>query len=130
MLAETRLDEARRLLEHRLWSGAYYLAGYAVELALKASIAKQFRSEEIPAPKLTRSIFTHVPVELLVLAGLADERRKLSDANPKFDENWQQVLNWKEDSRYELIAEDRARRLVDAVGDPNNAVLQWIRQHW
>jgi hypothetical protein len=47
-LAQLRVDEAKALLGHRQSSGAYYLAGYAIECALKAVIAKQFRAEEIP----------------------------------------------------------------------------------
>ena len=39
-LALLRLKEAQVLLANGCWSGAYYLAGYAVECALKACIAK------------------------------------------------------------------------------------------
>jgi hypothetical protein len=38
-LAELRLAEARALHAEGLYSGAYYLAGYAIECALKAKIA-------------------------------------------------------------------------------------------
>jgi len=34
-LAEQRLAEAKALLDQGQWDGAYYLAGYAVELALE-----------------------------------------------------------------------------------------------
>lgn len=47
-LAETRLREARTLFEAGHYAGAYYLAGYVVELSLKACIAKQFKAEVIP----------------------------------------------------------------------------------
>jgi HEPN domain len=40
-LATLRLSEARLLLNHRHWDGTYYLAGYAVEIAIKACIAKR-----------------------------------------------------------------------------------------
>ena len=39
-LAEQRLLEAKALLDQGKWDGAYYLAGYAVELALKACVIK------------------------------------------------------------------------------------------
>lgn len=39
-LSKVRLQEARALLKMGLSDGAYYLAGYAVEFALKACIAK------------------------------------------------------------------------------------------
>lgn len=42
ILSEVRLEEEQSLLANRYYSGAYYLAGYSVELALKACIAKLF----------------------------------------------------------------------------------------
>jgi len=39
-LADERLEEVRELLTLKKWGGAYYLAGYAVELALKVCIIK------------------------------------------------------------------------------------------
>ena len=39
-LSKVRLKEATALLKLGLFDGAYYLAGYAVECALKACIAK------------------------------------------------------------------------------------------
>lgn len=39
-LSRVRLKEATALLKLGLFDGAYYLAGYAVECALKACIAK------------------------------------------------------------------------------------------
>jgi HEPN domain-containing protein len=44
-LAEQRLAEAELLLANGFWSGAYYLAGYALECALKAKIASSFREK-------------------------------------------------------------------------------------
>lgn len=38
-LSAVRLQEANILLAAKQWCGAYYLAGYAVECALKAKIA-------------------------------------------------------------------------------------------
>lgn len=43
-LSRIRLDEAKALLESELSDGAFYLAGYAVECALKACIAKNTRA--------------------------------------------------------------------------------------
>jgi hypothetical protein len=43
-LAKERISDAKVLLGARHWVGAYYLAGYAVECALKACIAKLMKS--------------------------------------------------------------------------------------
>jgi hypothetical protein len=47
-LAAVRLKEARVLLRAGCYEGAYYLAGYAVECALKACISKQTERHEFP----------------------------------------------------------------------------------
>ena len=51
-LALIRLREATILLANGEYSGAYYLAGYAVECALKPCIAKQTRRHDFPDKKL------------------------------------------------------------------------------
>jgi HEPN domain-containing protein len=50
-LARARLTEARALLDAGHPDGAYYLAGYAVECALKACIAKATQRHEFPDKK-------------------------------------------------------------------------------
>ncbi len=47
-LAEIRIREAEILLAAGAWDGAYYLAGYAVECALKACIAKKTVEHSFP----------------------------------------------------------------------------------
>jgi hypothetical protein len=44
--------------------------------------------------------------------------------------NWDVASLWNEQSRYEIIDEQRARALVKAVADVENGVLQWIRKLW
>ena len=41
-LADTRLGDATHLFKGARYSAAYYLAGYAVELGIKACIARYF----------------------------------------------------------------------------------------
>jgi hypothetical protein len=47
-LSTVRPKEAAALLKAGLFDGAYYLAGYAVECALKACIAKGTQRYEFP----------------------------------------------------------------------------------
>ena len=68
-IADLRLDEAKVLLRENQPSGAYYLAGYAIECALKAIIAKQFRGDEIPDKALVNRVDTHDLSELLSACG-------------------------------------------------------------
>ena len=58
-LARLRLDDALFLQQVGRSSSAYYLAGYAVELALKACIAKLFQPDVIPDRAFVNAIYTH-----------------------------------------------------------------------
>jgi len=69
-LAETRLKDAILLLQAGRSSSAYYLAGYAVELALKACVAKAFQPNAIPDKAFVNEIYTHSLEKLLSTAGL------------------------------------------------------------
>jgi HEPN domain-containing protein len=90
-LAELRLKEAKTLLSAELPDGAYYLAGYAVECALKACIAKRTREHDFPEKKLVNDSHTHDLGKLLELAGLSDllKRDVANDEELKLD--WENV---------------------------------------
>ena len=62
--------------------GAYYLAGYTVEGALKACIAKKTKRFEFPAKaEYIRNLYTHELDKLLSLAGLDAQLNKDMAAN-------------------------------------------------
>ena len=65
-LADMRIDEAKILLDQGKWAGAYYLAGYAVECALKACIAKLTSAEDFPDKEFAAKCFTHNLDKLVV----------------------------------------------------------------
>jgi HEPN domain len=58
-LADVRIDEARVLLAQGKYDGAYYLAGYAVECALKACIAKLTNKDDFPDKVFVQRSYTH-----------------------------------------------------------------------
>ena len=73
-LADLRIEEARVLLNKGCcYAGAYYLAGYSVECALKACVAKQIRKHDFPDRKLIQDSYTHDLNKLLGLAGVRRE---------------------------------------------------------
>lgn len=84
-LAEARLADAEALLASGRYSGAYYMAGYAVECAIKACIARQFREHEFPDLQKVRQIYTHGYETLVKVAGL-DLQSELARAG--FASNW------------------------------------------
>jgi hypothetical protein len=66
-LSDVRIREAKLLYQAQYYSGAYYLAGYAVELAIKACIAKHIRSGFIPDRSFVNRIYQHKPDDLIGL---------------------------------------------------------------
>ena len=129
-LSELRLNEANVLLAANSYAGAYYLAGYSVECALKACIAKQTQQYDFPI-KNSDKIYTHNLSNLLNLSGLSEEHRKNSEKNEAFDANWTIVKDWKEDVRYSLeITKDQADALYLAIADGKDGVMSWLQKCW
>ena len=58
-LARDRLADARALLRAHRYAAAYYMAGYAVECALKACITKHVNRHDFPDKKLATDSYTH-----------------------------------------------------------------------
>ena len=130
-LAEMRVEDARVLLDAGRYAGAYYLCGYAVECALKACIAKQTQMHEFPELDRVRQSYTHRLPQLVRLARLEGDLNRQRQRSSIFDDYWNRLEDWNEQSRYEHdITEQRARALVDSVTDPLNGVVTWLRNHW
>ncbi len=130
-LAELRLREAEALLRARQFSGAYYLGGYAIACALKACIAKKTRRYDFPeSPNRVRECYSHDIVQLVTVAGLKAELDRNKRTDPEFEEFWEIVIEWSEQSRYEFITENDARDLLKAINDPDHGVLKWVKSLW
>lgn len=127
-IAEKRMREARVLLAANEPDGAYYLGGYAVECGLKACIIKKLNaSDEWQDRNFSDQCYKHDLAALLRLADLEGSLKGLVGVYAK----WQYVEGWKETSRYEqgktLVA---ANAFLDAIDEPVNGVLTWIRGIW
>ena len=110
-LADTRIAEAECLYANGHYDLAFYVAGYAVELYLKARICLVLnmpnffdfgnREKLINEDSITKPYKVHNFVQLLILSGLSAEHEKmLSDNN--FKKDWSRLDHWKEDARYNL----------------------------
>jgi hypothetical protein len=132
VLADLRIAEAAALvgLPAPLSDGAYYLAGYAVELGLKACIAKLNQQFDWPEKAFVASCHTHDILALVRLAGLETDRARDAAANPQLDQNWTVVKDWNERSRYERHSLAEAQKLMTAIVDPIDGVLPWIKARW
>jgi HEPN domain-containing protein len=132
-VADMRLREAQALLGLGEHSGAYYLAGYAVECGLKAVITRTLIPHALPdrtGLKTLGEAFTHDFVRLVELANLDGELHQELRQNPQFQAYWGVAKDWTETSRYELWTVREASQMVEAVGHADDGVLRWIRPHW
>ena len=132
VLADTRIEEAQALLGSAppRPDGAYYLAGYAVECALKAAIAKLNNQHDWPEKQFVDQCHTHDLQRLVRLADLEDDRVLDAGANAAFAQNWIIVKDWSERSRYERHSLRKAQKMVHAVTHQVNGVLPWIKARW
>ncbi|MBI4607080.1 MAG: HEPN domain-containing protein [Planctomycetes bacterium] len=75
-LAEARLEDAQALLQASRYDGAVYLGGYAIEIALKARIARTLAWAGFPAKRNEfqdyQSFRTHDLEVLLHLSGVEE----------------------------------------------------------
>jgi HEPN domain len=80
-LAIERLEEAQILAQNGKYDGAFYLAGYSIELMLKAKVCEQFGVDNLfdevckfpGASEVRRAIKTHDIAVLFIFSGLRNK---------------------------------------------------------
>lgn len=130
IIAQTKLDDATLLLQHGCGSNAYYLAGYAIEIALKACITKRIRAETIPDLAFVKSIYNHNLRDLVKVANLTTQLGLQQQSDSSFAANWAIVCEWGPTERYNVIALDAAELLISSISDRQHGVLPWIKAYW
>ena len=135
-LAETKLRESKALLDAGFPDGAYYLAGYVIELALKARICKILQWDTYPhqdIKEINKEFKTHKLYQLILLAGLSKdlENKKLND---KFSENWSLIADWNESMRYKKSTgktrDEEVKNTIFAIEDSQNGIFTWLKNTW
>jgi HEPN domain-containing protein len=134
-LSDLRLDEAKILLKSGLYDGAFYLGGYAIEFALKARICKVLDITHYldESDYYFDSFRTHNLEELLILSGLKRKFYSSCKKSPELLLNWQITSTWNEELRYASpgkCSEDDAKKFINAIKDPKEGVLTWIKTKW
>jgi len=131
LLAEDHLRHAKALLDAELYSGAYYICGYAVECALKACICSGTNQFDFHVhPDIARKAWSHKFANLIDVSGLEEELDAARLHDSVLDVNWKNVENWSEDSRYDRRSQKDAEDLYSAVSDPVHGVLACIKRYW
>src|SRR5260370_34169008 len=114
-LAEDRIADAAILLASGRWSGAYYLAGYAVECGLKACIARLTNQDDFPRDrKFVEECYNHNLERLVKAAGLKRALDADTLANARLLGNWRIAKDWQVISRYEQTTQAETERLYEA----------------
>ena len=129
-LAQLRLDDAILLHQAGRASSAYYLAGYAIELSLKASISKLVLPNTLPEKGFVDAIYTHKLDSLLATAGLTVTFKEACANDHQLAAFWGVSSQWREASRYEFWDPASSAAMLLAVGEPNHGVFQWVKLHW
>jgi HEPN domain-containing protein len=97
-LATDRLNDAKVLFEASRYDGAYYICGYAVEMALKHKICDTLGWDEYPSTgkgsEKYKTFKTHDFEVLLHLSGVEKSIKTLLMAE------WSVLKNWESETRY------------------------------
>jgi hypothetical protein len=129
-LADVRIAEAQSLFTGGFFDGAYYLAGYAIECALKACIAKTTQQFDFPS-KDAGKCYTHKINDLArLVTGLEADLKAASTADIDLGANWSTVIPWNEESRYARKSQQDAEDLIQAITDISHGVLPWLKGRW
>lgn len=129
-LSDTRVREARALYKAGEYSGAYYLAGYAVECALKSCIAKGVQRFDFPDKDRVLKSYSHKLSDLATLARLDSDLSVAAEDNSRLGASWDLVKNWSEQSRYTIWTRNDAEAIINAIVRRNDGVLPWIKRRW
>ncbi len=129
-LAEIRLEDSIILFNAGKSSSAYYLAGYCIELALKACISRLFQADVIPDKTFVQAIHTHSLEGLLNAAGLLPQLKDDTKNDPVFAAYWAIASKWNEASRYQFWDQIATATLIQSIHNPEHGVFQWVKKHW
>lgn len=130
-LSESRIEEARVLLENKLWTGAYYMTGLSVECALKSCLASAVKEYDFPDKDFVNGMYVHNLERLFKLNGVLWAALQADmKADSKLSVNWSTVKDWDDGKRYSIVEELDAKALYDATIEIGYGVMEWIRRRW
>ncbi len=145
-MAYERLSEAELLCNHGKYDGAFYLAGYSIELMLKAKVCEHLGIDNLFDEKpqtvvhgvsdVRKAVKTHDIAVLLIFAGLRikfgtdkSENKVLEQTNTRlFDASGH--CTWNEQIRYQPIGSQIAKDVQELVEllQHEKGLLQWIEK--
>jgi hypothetical protein len=124
------LQEAELLHANGMEEGALYLAGYVIELMLKAKICKTLDIENFyikPIKTGKQAFFTHELDQLLTLSGLRTVFDQEVLTNQVLADSWKDISNWSEEKRYVSVV---THQEVSIFLSSLKIFLIWFQQNW
>ncbi len=143
-LAEQRLKEAEILYNNEMYDGAYYLAGYSVELKLKGKICERLgipnlydesdsNTNSIKGIRdIRKTLKTHNLFTLLIFSGLKNKFDNEKATNIDLAKANSLLFNaWDENARYRPCGHMRDRDVENLINllSHSNGLLKWIEQN-
>ena len=152
VLVKTRLEEAEVLCNAGKYDGAFYLAGYSVELMLKAKVCEKLGFDDLfdespdvdkelktPIGEVKKSIKTHNLSVLLIYTGLVRQLQLDKVNNPKLMQVYGYLMSiqgnnqtpWSEQARYLPIGSQKevdVKAFIQSLKD-NDGLLKWIENN-
>jgi len=104
-VARARLSDARALCKTKRYDGAKYLAGYAVEIGLKARICRTLGWREFPeTSKEFEGLITFKTHRLPMLLRLSGREDAIKG---RVFTEWSAVVTWDPEDRYRAVGSSR-----------------------
>ena len=130
-LADLRIIEAENLNTVGYPDGSFYLAGYAVELYLKAKICENlnlptFYTQYAPKTDLSKTFLIHNLERLMLLSGLLPKFEAEMAINPIFKVHWLKIELWSEKSRYDVQGVHLVKGTTEFI-ESVKFITQWIK---
>ena len=136
-LADEKIMDAQCLLSAGRLDGAYYIAGYNIELLLKAKVCKTLGIDNFfhfgnrakllkDESNITRTYRVHDLDQLMILSGIFSLFQQEISVNTDFRASWSIIKDWNEGHRY--LTGKTQRDVQDLLTSINKFWL-WIQNH-
>ena len=84
LLSDSRVADAKVLLQAGRWAAAYYCLGTPSQCGLKACAARQFQQDEVPDKTVVNDFYTHRLDKLLGISGAKAALEARAGTDPDF----------------------------------------------
>ena len=144
-LAYERLEEAKILAENDKYDGAFYLAGYSIELMLKAKVCEHFDIDNLfdetcqiyGVGETRKALKTHDITVLLIFSGLFSKLENAKSIDKVLMQTYTRLFAtsgrclWNEQVRYQSIGTQNPKnvQMLIALLQHQEGLLQWIEKN-